>query len=286
MATLNFNSSQHQEVSLDRDPIKNGWYPFSLQATAIESTKTKSGMILKFEAVVLDGPNKGYVLYDHFNIVNQNDTATKIGNGMLSLLANAIGVPVFTDTVQLHNRAFLGKVRTTADAGYGPKNEFVKFLPVAKHSEVIMAWLDTTPQAPVVAAVAPAAQAIDTLMAPATFAPAGGIPGFPAAPAAFTPPAAPAFAAPAVAPVAPQAAQAPAYAVPEVPSAPPAWLAGPDQAQPPAPSPTPQVAPPQPDWAQVPATQAQQPQPAAPTQPVTPAVAQAQAAVPPWAQQA
>lgn len=122
MALINFNA---QTVSPESEftPLPAGIYTAQVTDSEVKPTKTGTGHYLQLTWRVLEGPQTGRMVFDRLNIANANETATKIGQQMLSQLCHAIGVLQVADSSQLHNRPCRIKVVIRKDDQYGDSNE-------------------------------------------------------------------------------------------------------------------------------------------------------------------
>jgi hypothetical protein len=87
-------------------PIPEGHYRASITKTNMKPTKSGLGLILALEFTILGGEFNNRRIYSNINIINQNETCQRIGQGQLSAICHAIGVMCFDDTQLglLHNR--------------------------------------------------------------------------------------------------------------------------------------------------------------------------------------
>lgn len=251
MSAFSFNATQ-----VAPDPgivtMPDGWYDLViLKAPAYEPTNDGNGKRIAAEISVADGPYKGRIVFHNFNVENSSEKAQNIGLAQLSALSHAVGNLIWTETAQLCNVVFRGRVvKEEAQNGYPEKNKMMAF----KHVN------DPTAGKPTNATAAPAARptapppAAQTAPPPASngWAPPPAAAPVQAAPVPTPAPAPVAAPAPTEAPAwqpTPQAWEAPAAAAPTpapAPVAPPPVQAPPPQAAPPAA----QTAPDVPPWAQ------------------------------------
>lgn len=259
-AVLNFDATQVAPDTGAQDALPAGWYDVVMEASEMKPTKDNSGAYLECKLNVIAPQNfQGKKIYTRLNLRNANATAQEIGYKQLSAICHAVGVLQVADSAQLHNIPFKVKLKLRpAEGQYEASNEVTAYKNINEQVG-----------APAVA-------------------------GFPAA----TAPMPPAFAAPAAAPMPPAAAPAPATPQWQQPQASQPWQQpqAPAAAAPQMPAQQPAQAPAQfapPAWNQQQAPMQQQPapmqQPMAPQAPMqpqapNPAVAQAQAAMPPWMQ--
>lgn len=169
MTAINFDVQAAPES--DRpEPIPAGEYLMCIRNTDIVATKLGNGSMVKIEGEVLEGQYAGRKVFDNINIVNPSEQAARIGQAQLRQLCEAVGITgVLQDTVELHEKPFIGKVKIDVDqtGQYDPKNTFGGF----KSREAAAA--PATAPAPATGVAAPVAGA------PAAAAPApGSAPGW------------------------------------------------------------------------------------------------------------
>jgi hypothetical protein len=61
------------------------------------------GSYLQLTFQIIDGPNKGRLIWARLNMQNPNETTVKIAKGELSAICRAVGVMKPNDSVELHN---------------------------------------------------------------------------------------------------------------------------------------------------------------------------------------
>ena len=256
-AVLNFDASQVAPDTGAQDALPAGWYDVVMEASEMKPTKDNSGAYLECKLNVIAPQNfQGKKIYTRLNLRNANATAQEIGYKQLSAICHAVGVLQVADSAQLHNIPFKVKLKLRpAEGQYEASNEVTAYKNINEQvgAPAVAGFPAATAPMPPAAASAPAAPQWQQ----------------PQASQPWQQPQAPAAAAPQM--PAQQPAQAPAQ------FAPPAW----NQQQAPMQQ---QPAPMQ----QQPAPMQQPMAPQAPMQPQAPnpAVAQAQAATPPWMQAA
>lgn len=123
-----FNSNEVEPTSgLGADPEFIGWHKMHAIESESKIAKSGRGEYLQFVLEVLDGRFKGRKLFARFNLVNENETAQQIAAANFSAFCRACKVAVVEDSVQLHNKPFLGLVEyVPAEAGYKAKNDLVE----------------------------------------------------------------------------------------------------------------------------------------------------------------
>lgn len=255
MATLNFDANAIQPDT-SFEPIPAGWYNAVIDESEMKPTRDGSGAYLALRFNIIDGQYAGRKVFTRLNLRNQNPVAQDIAQKQLSTICHAVNVLNVQDSSQLHALPMQIRVKVTNDptGQYDPSNEISGYKAVGASNGQGVA-------APLAAPAAPAA------------------PVAPVAPAA---------------PVAPQPQAQPAGTWQPPANAPQQWQ---QPAQPVAPQAVAPAAPaaPAPQWANNEPTQPAPTAPQATAQQqhnvqVTPeeaaAIAQSQAATPPWGPQA
>jgi hypothetical protein len=124
---VQFDPNAHKPTGEGVGPLTHeGFMPLVITSSEIVPNSAKTGQMLVLNIEVTDGPDKGSLIMDRLNIENPNEKAVEIAYRTLAMYAKGIGeTNAFTDTVVLHNRPFLGKIKhdTPTDAKYQPKPE-------------------------------------------------------------------------------------------------------------------------------------------------------------------
>lgn len=131
MAKIPYGTFDSNEVEpttgIGADPEFIGWHTMHAIESESKIAKSGRGEYLQFTLEVIEGRFKGRKLWARFNLVNENETAQRIAAANFSAFCRACKVPVVEDSVQLHNRPFLGLVDyIPAESGYKAKNELVE----------------------------------------------------------------------------------------------------------------------------------------------------------------
>lgn len=127
MTAFNFNSKEI-DTSSDFPVLPDDWYTAHIDKSEILSTKARDGQYLKLRFKILDGEYKKRVLFENFNIENNNPIAKRIAEKQLALLCQAVGVITLEDTQQLHGRPVKIKVAIEPAQGkYQESNVIVEF---------------------------------------------------------------------------------------------------------------------------------------------------------------
>lgn len=131
MAQLPNGGFDATQVEPDRgrpDPIPAGKYPMRCIDSEWKVNKAQNGGYLECTHEVIDGPYKGRRVWDRFNLQNPNSQAEDIAQRQFSALCHATGKLRVRDSIELHNKPFLGSVKyVEADGKYGPKNEMAGY---------------------------------------------------------------------------------------------------------------------------------------------------------------
>ena len=124
MASLgeNFDAGAQPDMD-DFSPIPVGDYAMVVSDSEIKATKDGLGKYIKLKIEIIDGQYQGRLLFVNLNLWNQNPTAVEIAKKEFGALCKAVNVLFATDTAQVHNIPFIGKVAIEPGKGeYGPQN--------------------------------------------------------------------------------------------------------------------------------------------------------------------
>lgn len=122
------NTEGNKETLDDRDALPAGQYLVHIIKSEIKRNKANTGDILVFRLKVLDGPQKGRLLFVNLNISNPSDVAVQIARKELNTICSVCGITGMQDTTEVHGIPFVVKVRVKpGDAMYGPSNEITKY---------------------------------------------------------------------------------------------------------------------------------------------------------------
>ena len=142
-----FDSTQVEPSTGQPDPVPPGKYAVQIVGSDVRATKAGTGVGANFEMEICEGAYSGQKIWAWINLQNQNRQAEEIGQRELSAVCHAAGVPMVTDTAELHGRLFTVDVKIEPDSRTGePRNGIKKY----------MAY---EPPAPAAAATAPPAPA-------------------------------------------------------------------------------------------------------------------------------
>lgn len=139
MAVIPGNTKQgvKAEDNLEK-PLPEADYEFRITNSEFRETSKKDGWILLLTLKVISGEFKDHVTIVRLNWINPNVQAQSIGRAELSRLMIAVGLPAgkpMFDTVDLHNRPFMGTVVHRVSNEY-LNVDVKKFrpLPVSEHA--------------------------------------------------------------------------------------------------------------------------------------------------------
>ena len=110
MANLEgFNASEHEPFGVF-EVIPKGQYLAVITDSEMKATASGSGEYLQLSWQLLEGSNKGQIIFDRLNLKNSNQTAVKIANSQLASICNSVNVPRPKDSAELHNKPVLIKI--------------------------------------------------------------------------------------------------------------------------------------------------------------------------------
>lgn len=123
MARMNFNAND-VDPSTTFEVINEGWYTAELYRSEMKQTKAGDGAYLALQFKIIDGENKGRIIFTRLNLENKNPTAVEIAERNFSQLCHAVGVLIVKDSQQLHGIPLKIKVGVTPPQGsYEAKND-------------------------------------------------------------------------------------------------------------------------------------------------------------------
>lgn len=119
MADMQGFDATKVDPSTPFDVLPAGKYLAAITESEKCRTKNNDGSYLKFKFQILDGPQKGRVLFKQITRENKNAQAVKIGDSDLSAICHAVKVLKANDTQQLHNLPLVidVKCKKRADTG-------------------------------------------------------------------------------------------------------------------------------------------------------------------------
>lgn len=123
-----FDATQVEPGSaMTADPEFTGWHLMQFVESQWKAAKSNNGEYLELVAQVIGGKYNGRKLWKRLNLVNVNTQAVEIAERELSAICHALGVLRPQDSVELHNRPFMGNVvfKPATDKG-GAVNEIAQ----------------------------------------------------------------------------------------------------------------------------------------------------------------
>lgn len=152
MANLGFqfNADEH-EPQQSFDILPAGEYVAAIVNSEMRQNNARTGEYLWMELQIIDGPYSGRKVWDRLNINNPNPKAVEIAQATLSAICHAIGVLNVTDSMQLHDKPLVIKLKVReAEGNYEAQNE------VKAYKSASAGKLHAAPVAQQAAAQAPA----------------------------------------------------------------------------------------------------------------------------------
>ena len=122
--------------SFDTSDIESGLIPDGtvLKVSVVDSDIIERdwGLRMPVTVEVLEGQWQGTRISDGYNIKHHKPKVQAIGQKQLKRLCEAVGVPKFKDTDELHGKPFMLTVKIEAGTGgYDDSNKFAKMEPGA-----------------------------------------------------------------------------------------------------------------------------------------------------------
>jgi len=132
MAGFSFNAEEVEPEGNSFELLPVGDYIVVIEESDVRFTKKGDGKYLSLKLQIIDGKQKGRLLWENLNIENPNETAQTIGQGRLSAICRAVNVLNFADTVELHNLPLKVSVDVKMDSYKGENVNVIKgFKPAA-----------------------------------------------------------------------------------------------------------------------------------------------------------
>ena len=122
MGNITFDANTVEPTSFDAVPV--GDYTVAITESAIKDTKAGTGKYIAMTLEILDGQYKGRKVWSNLNIQNPNPKAQQIGLGQLSEICRACGKMNISDTSELHNVPFRGKIAQEVGQDGSMRNVF------------------------------------------------------------------------------------------------------------------------------------------------------------------
>ena len=116
--TLNFDASKI-ELTNSYELLEDGTYTAIIADSEWKENKAKTGGYLNLKIEIIDGKNKGRVIFDMLNLQNQNPKAVEIAEQTLARICNAVGKTQVNESSDLYNIPMSIKIGTNpAQNGY------------------------------------------------------------------------------------------------------------------------------------------------------------------------
>jgi len=125
MAELNY-TADHEKTEQTFDVIPPGEYISAITESDICETKAGNGRYLKLKYQIIDGENKGRILFENLNIDNPNKQAEAIAQRSLNAICAACGIVDLKDSSELHDIPMKIDVKIKNSVEYGPQNVIKK----------------------------------------------------------------------------------------------------------------------------------------------------------------
>jgi hypothetical protein len=138
MAQFQFDTTTVAARENKYEILPAGEYVAQVTESEIYSLKSGNGTGLKLTVTVLTQGYNGRKIFCRLNVAHSSAKAEKIGQEMLRELCDAVGVVRMADTVELHNKPFLARVKIRKDdtGQYEPQNEIAGFKAIAATAPV------------------------------------------------------------------------------------------------------------------------------------------------------
>lgn len=125
--TLNFDASKI-ELTNSYELLEDGTYTAIIADSEWKENKSKTGGYLNLKIEIIDGKNKGRVIFDMLNLQNQNPKAVEIAEQTLAKICNAVGKMQVSESSDLYNIPLSIKIGTTpAQNGYEASNKIKNY---------------------------------------------------------------------------------------------------------------------------------------------------------------
>lgn len=137
MVKINFDPTTTRPYSGSFQLLPPGEYNVKIVNEEEQLCRDGRSRALVFEYSVIDGEHQGHNIRHMINLWNANEAAVSVAQSVLASIMNAIGLPTFMDTRELHNRPFRIRVenREWNDRVF---NDVVDFMPVKATNSVRM----------------------------------------------------------------------------------------------------------------------------------------------------
>ncbi|MCH9712523.1 MAG: DUF669 domain-containing protein [Proteobacteria bacterium] len=118
------------EPSQSMELMPAGEYTAAIVSSEMMASKNNSNNhYLKLKFQIIDGEQKGRVIFSNLNLINSNETAVSIAQRDLSAICHAVGVLNIQDSEELHDKPLNIKIGIKpAQDGYDAQNEIKGYL--------------------------------------------------------------------------------------------------------------------------------------------------------------
>lgn len=116
------------DAGRDFAPLPAGAYEVEITNSEVKDTKSGQGCYLSLELSVLGPTGAGRKVWANITLKNANAQAESIGQGQLSALCRAVGIPKLLDSDQLFQKLLRVRLKVTPASGsYAAKNEVTAY---------------------------------------------------------------------------------------------------------------------------------------------------------------
>jgi hypothetical protein len=128
MAKMNFDSNTVEPVG-EFNPLPADEYMAVISASETKPVNQKPhNQYLQLVFDIVDEEYAGRKVFERLNVVNDNETAQKIGKQKLSAICLVLGITQIDDTEQLHDKPIIIVVGISpANGDYGPSNKITGY---------------------------------------------------------------------------------------------------------------------------------------------------------------
>lgn len=112
-------------------PLPEGSYTVVITESELKATKSGDGQYIKTTMQVVDGEQKGRLIWGSYNIKHPNPETVRIATRQLADVCQAVGVPRPKNSGELHNKPFVidVKVEERKDSPGEYQNRIKKYRP-------------------------------------------------------------------------------------------------------------------------------------------------------------
>ena len=132
MANLAFDANQVDPTD-QFEALPAGDYPVIIVDSEMKPTRDNRGQYLQLTLEVIDGPYKGRKMWDRLNLNNPNQQAVEIAQRQLSQICHAVGVLQVNDSLELHDKPLVARVKVRPASGqFSESNEVSQYKPISQ----------------------------------------------------------------------------------------------------------------------------------------------------------